>query len=327
IYPHIMPMSHRKQSAEEAQQERNLLYVSLTRPLCDSTDNGILYLVLQLKQGKPEWPTWLPDEHRKLYKEGEKAYVTETTSHDLVADQKDQHESTEDILPDLVADQHSSQLEPDVIPDATNSDQLSSTLEGLEEALHHCLGDWYGTAQVLRLIKTELSGGDFPSYCKHKYGWSKRHCDRLIAASVAVDNLINAGLISGEIPNESVIRPLTSLDPFELLKVWELAGREDHITANLVEQLKAEVRSQTIDKVDLVNQLINKFGVEYLVQMLNDNSEEEEASTTTAERQSYCKSCGTAINWIKTANGNFTPINLDGSTHWGSCPDAKKFKK
>ena len=183
----------------------------------------------------------------------EEAYATEITSHDLVADQ------------------HSSKLETDLKPDATKSDQLSSTLEGLEEALHHCVGDWYGTAQVLRLIKTELSGGDFPSYCKDKYGWSKRHCERLIAASVVVDNLINAGLISGEIPNESVIRPITSLDPFAQIKVWEQAKKSDRITAQLVEQIKAEVLAKTIDKVDLVNQLINKFGVEYLVQMLNDN--------------------------------------------------------
>lgn len=274
IYPHLMPMSHRKQSAEEAQQERNLLYVSLTRPLCDSTDNGILYLVLQLKQGKPEWPAWLPSDYRQLYKfAGEEPYASETTSDDLVADQ------------------HSSELEPDVIPDATNSDQISSTLEGLEEALHHCVGDWYGTAQVLRLIKTELSGGDFPSYCKDKYGWSKRHCDRLIAASVVVDNLIKAGLIRGEIPNESVIRPIASLTPDQQLKIWGLAVNSDRITANLIEQLKAEVRSQTIDKVELINQLINKFGIEYLVQMLQCNSEEEASDST----KSFCKGCGAEI--------------------------------
>ncbi|MFB2833264.1 hypothetical protein, partial [Floridanema evergladense] len=294
IYPHIMPMSHRKQSAEEAQQERNLLYVSLTRPLCDSTDNGILYLVLQLKQGKVEWPSWLPSEYRQLYKFGaeeEEAIATETTSHDLVADRKDQHSSTEETLPDLVADQHSSKLEPDVIPDATNSDQLSSTLEGLSEALTHCAGDWYGTAQVLRLIKAELSGGDFPSYCKDKYGWSKRHCDRLIAASVVVDNLINAGLINSEIPNESVIRPIASLTPDQQIKVWELTQNYDRITAQLVEQLKAEVLVKTVNKVDLIEKLINKFGIEYLVQMLQCNSKEEASDST----KSFCKGCGAEI--------------------------------
>ncbi|XWK91805.1 MAG: UvrD-helicase domain-containing protein (plasmid) [Phormidium sp.] len=278
IHPHLMPMSHRKQSAEEAQQERNLLYVSLTRPLCDSTDNGILYLVLQLKQGKPEWPTWLPSEYRKLYKEGaeeEEAYATEITSRDLVADQKYQH---------------SSRLDTDVKQDATNQDQLSSTLEGLEEALTHCAGDWYGTAQVLRLIREELKA-DFASYCKDKFGWSKRHCERLIAASVVVDNLINAGLISGEIPNESVIRPLANLTTEQQLKVWELASSYERITANLIEQLKAEVLTQTIDKVDLVNQLINKFGIEYLVQMLQCNSEEEASDST----KSFCKGCGAEI--------------------------------
>ena len=43
---------------------------------------------------------------------------------------------------------------------------------------------------------------------------------------------------------------------------------------------------------------------------------------------SQCKSCGELINWIKTSNGKFTPVNLvDGLTHWATCPDAKKFKK
>jgi hypothetical protein len=43
--------------------------------------------------------------------------------------------------------------------------------------------------------------------------------------------------------------------------------------------------------------------------------------------KSYCKSCGVEINWMKTSSGKSTPINLDGSTHWATCPDAKKFKK
>lgn len=43
--------------------------------------------------------------------------------------------------------------------------------------------------------------------------------------------------------------------------------------------------------------------------------------------KSYCKSCGAEINWVKTESGKFTPINLDGLTHWATCPDAKKFKK
>lgn len=39
------------------------------------------------------------------------------------------------------------------------------------------------------------------------------------------------------------------------------------------------------------------------------------------------KACCAVINWVKTANGKFTPINPDGSTHWATCPEAKKFKK
>ncbi|MFB2878697.1 hypothetical protein [Floridanema aerugineum] len=43
--------------------------------------------------------------------------------------------------------------------------------------------------------------------------------------------------------------------------------------------------------------------------------------------QSTCEACKARVNWVKTPNGKYTPINLDGSTHWATCPDAKRFKK
>jgi hypothetical protein len=46
-----------------------------------------------------------------------------------------------------------------------------------------------------------------------------------------------------------------------------------------------------------------------------------------SEQQSFCAKCGDRIFWRKTAKGKNTPVNLDGSTHWGTCPNAKDFKK
>jgi hypothetical protein len=43
---------------------------------------------------------------------------------------------------------------------------------------------------------------------------------------------------------------------------------------------------------------------------------------------SKCKSCGELIEWIITLKGKKSPINVsDGLPHWGSCPDAKVWKK
>jgi len=40
-----------------------------------------------------------------------------------------------------------------------------------------------------------------------------------------------------------------------------------------------------------------------------------------------CRACHAEIIWVKTAKGNWTPQNLDYSSHWGTCPAAKQFKK
>ena len=40
-----------------------------------------------------------------------------------------------------------------------------------------------------------------------------------------------------------------------------------------------------------------------------------------------CKSCRSAIYWVKTENGKNMPINTDGTPHWATCPNAREFRK
>lgn len=40
-----------------------------------------------------------------------------------------------------------------------------------------------------------------------------------------------------------------------------------------------------------------------------------------------CRGCGIEIRWEKTPANKWTPVNLDGTPHWGTCPKAKDFKK
>ena len=40
-----------------------------------------------------------------------------------------------------------------------------------------------------------------------------------------------------------------------------------------------------------------------------------------------CMGCGAEIRWEKTSANKWTPVNLDGTPHWGTCPKAKDFKK
>lgn len=51
----------------------------------------------------------------------------------------------------------------------------------------------------------------------------------------------------------------------------------------------------------------------------------EESAINT--NKSYYKGCGAEIIWVKTKTGKLTPNNLDGITHWATCPNAKHFKK
>jgi len=50
------------------------------------------------------------------------------------------------------------------------------------------------------------------------------------------------------------------------------------------------------------------------------------STTMTQAKQQYCKACGQPIRWVKTTSGKFTPIDLDGMTHWATCKDAESFR-
>ena len=42
---------------------------------------------------------------------------------------------------------------------------------------------------------------------------------------------------------------------------------------------------------------------------------------------SPCKGCGEPIYWIKTIRGQNMPLNLDGTSHWATCPKAGEFRQ
>ena len=84
IYPHLQPVDYKGQPSEEYQQEKNMIYVALTRTLAKKPDGGKLFLVLQEREnGGVYWPSWLPNEYRNL--EGE----DEATSELIPLEQKE----------------------------------------------------------------------------------------------------------------------------------------------------------------------------------------------------------------------------------------------
>ena len=40
-----------------------------------------------------------------------------------------------------------------------------------------------------------------------------------------------------------------------------------------------------------------------------------------------CRGCQAAMWWIQTKAGKAMPLNPDGTPHWGTCPQARSFKK
>lgn len=42
----------------------------------------------------------------------------------------------------------------------------------------------------------------------------------------------------------------------------------------------------------------------------------------------HCRSCGAEIMWtINEKSGRRSPVNLDGVSHFATCPDAAKWRK
>ncbi len=40
-----------------------------------------------------------------------------------------------------------------------------------------------------------------------------------------------------------------------------------------------------------------------------------------------CRSCGVAILWATTKKGKAHPLNEDGSSHFGTCPQAQNWSR
>lgn len=62
-----------------------------------------------------------------------------------------------------------------------------------------------------------------------------------------------------------------------------------------------------------------------LIGLLNKIGQPERAPWQQSDLR-RCASCKGLILWIKTKSGKASPIDLDGETHWATCPDAAKFK-
>ncbi len=40
-----------------------------------------------------------------------------------------------------------------------------------------------------------------------------------------------------------------------------------------------------------------------------------------------CRSCGASILWCVTPKGRKAPVNLDGSSHFSTCPTAERWRR
>jgi hypothetical protein len=92
----------------------------------------------------------------------------------------------------------------------------------------------------------------FEDYCRERWQFSKRHCDRMISAGEIAKNL---GPIGPKPESESQARPLAKLEPEQQPAAWEKAqeiAKEEGkpVTARHVEQAVAEkTRSTTSSRV------------------------------------------------------------------------------
>ena len=45
-----------------------------------------------------------------------------------------------------------------------------------------------------------------------------------------------------------------------------------------------------------------------------------------AREMSRCRLCFAAVRWVRTVNGRLTPEDLDGWTHWATCPGSAEVR-
>ncbi|HZO87141.1 MAG TPA: hypothetical protein VFB38_02295 [Chthonomonadaceae bacterium] len=84
-----------------------------------------------------------------------------------------------------------------------------------------------------RLYRSEYS--TFEEYCGQRWGFTKTHANRLIAAAGVVENLTPIGVTPS---NEAQVRPLTKLAPDQQAEAWREAqalSPEGKVTASLVD--------------------------------------------------------------------------------------------
>lgn len=99
--------------------------------------------------------------------------------------------------------------------------------------------------------------GTFDDYCKARFGIVRRHVDRLIAASAAVDNL---GPMGPKLPtSERVARQLAPLSPPQQREVWAKAiESHEKPTAANVRKISEEM-GYTKPKVQHIEQDADRF--------------------------------------------------------------------
>ncbi len=51
------------------------------------------------------------------------------------------------------------------------------------------------------------------------------------------------------------------------------------------------------------------------------------ARATGCGKVGKCSGCGAMVYWFATRAGKDTPVNMDGTTHWATCPQRERFKR
>jgi hypothetical protein len=101
----------------------------------------------------------------------------------------------------------------------------ASRLDELEQVVERDQRSFVEAGKALRAIRDErlydAAFGTFEAYCRARFGMQRRHAYRLIDAAAVVDRVCPIG--HTQQVTESVVRPLTKLEPDAQLKVWSEA--------------------------------------------------------------------------------------------------------